>query len=356
MTPQLQQAIKLLQLNNIELTSFVEQELERNPLLESPEVDELRKRESQREGDDGFGDEPVREMSINTERPGQGEAEAAMDVRYDDVHGEDSAADRSASAEPAPSPATDVSGGSLGQMGSGGNSRFDDMDFSLENTLSNEISLRDHLSEQLNLTGLEPAVRAVAQTIIDSVEPDGYFRESLDEMAERLGCPTEIAEDALTAVQGMDPTGIAARNLQECLKLQLVEQDRFDPAMEALVERLELLGKQDFPALMRECGVDQEDLVDMIKELKRLDPRPGSQFETEEAQTAIPDVLLRQTSEGGWSIELNPETLPKVLVNNRYYAEINSVTKKAEDKTYLTECYNNANWLVKSWNSAPTRS
>jgi RNA polymerase sigma-54 factor len=348
MTPQLQQAIKLLQLNNIELTSFVEQELERNPLLESPEVDELRKRESQREGDDGFGDEPVREMSINTERPGQGEAEAAMDVRYDDVHGEDSAADRSASAEPAPSPATDVSGGSLGQMGSGGNSRFDDMDFSLENTLSNEISLRDHLSEQLNLTGLEPAVRAVAQTIIDSVEPDGYFRESLDEMAERLGCPTEIAEDALTAVQGMDPTGIAARNLQECLKLQLVEQDRFDPAMEALVERLELLGKQDFPALMRECGVDQEDLVDMIKELKRLDPRPGSQFETEEAQTAIPDVLLRQTSEGGWSIELNPETLPKVLVNNRYYAEINSVTKKAEDKTYLTECYNNANWLVKS--------
>lgn len=348
MTPQLQQAIKLLQLNNIELTSFVEQELERNPLLENPEVDELRKRESLREADDGFGEERVPEMSINTDRPGQGAAEAAMDVRYDDVHGEDSAADRSAPAQPTTSGPADVGGGSLGQMGSGGNSRFDDPDFSLENTLSNELSLRDHLNDQLNLAVLDHAVRAVAQAIIDSIEPDGYFRDSLEDMSERLGCTQAVAEAALTAVQGMDPTGIGARDLKECMKLQLIEQDRYDPAMAAMVERLELLGKQDYPALMRECGVDQEDLVDMIRELKRLDPRPGTQFESETTQTAIPDVLLRQTAEGSWSIELNPETLPKVLVNNRYYAEVNSVTKKTEDKTYLTECYNNANWLVKS--------
>ena len=250
MTPQLQQAIKLLQLNNIELSAYVEQELERNPLLESPEVNEVDSRERTRDRDDGFGDEPVPEMSISTEKPSQGEAEAAMDVRYEDVHGEDSASDRGATSDSG-STAVDVGGGSLGQMGSGGSSRFDDMDFSLENTLSNELSLRDHLSEQLNLAGLNQTTRAVAQAIIDSIDPDGYFRDDAEEMAVRLGCSVEDVDQALTAIQGMEPTGIGARSLQECLKLQLVDQDRFDPAMEALIDRLEMLGKQDYQGLMR---------------------------------------------------------------------------------------------------------
>jgi len=345
MTPQLQQAIKLLQLNNIELSTFVEQELERNPLLEQPDADADSGPEVKDRSGDGFGDEPVSEMSITADNPNQSDAESAMDVRYDDVHGEDSAADRSS--DPAPA-AADVGAGSLGQMGSGGSSRFEDMDLSLENTLGNEVSLRDHLAEQLNIAGLDPTARAVAQSIIDSLEPDGYFRDSIEELAERLGCPAEVAGRALTAVQGMEPTGVGARDLQECLRLQLQELDRFDPAMEALLDRLELLAKQDFPALIRECGVDQEDLIDMIKELKRLDPKPGLQFESETAHTAVPDVLLRQTADGGWSVELNPDTLPRVLVNNRYYAEISAVTKKTQDKTYLSDCYNNANWLVKS--------
>ncbi|WP_417517540.1 RNA polymerase factor sigma-54 [Minwuia sp.] len=347
MTPQLQQAIKLLQLNNIELTSFVEQELERNPLLQDPGTDGAVGREKA-ERSDGFDDEPVKEMSIDAAKPGQAEADSAMDARYEDMHGEDGVSDRSPPADTTPASAMDVGGGSLGAMGNGGSSKFEDMDLSLENTLSNEASLRDHLSAQLNIAVLEPTVRIVAQTIIDSLEPDGYFRETLEDLAERLGCDTEVAASALVAVQGLDPTGVGARDLKECLLLQLREQDRCDPAMQAMVERLELLGKQDYPALMRECGVDEEDLIDMIRELKRLDPRPGLQFETETAHTAIPDVLLRQTADGGWSIELNPETLPRVLVNNRYYTEISAVTKKAEDKTYLTECYNNANWLVKS--------
>ena len=349
MTPQLQQAIKLLQLNNIELGAFVEQELERNPLLEAPgpETPEPDRRNDgdDARGSDGFDDEPVREMSIDSERGGSSEAESALDASYDDVHGEDSRSDRSSGDDGA---AADIGGGGLGQIGGGASHKFDDMDLSLENTLSNEESLRDHLMAQLNLEIAPPETRLIASAIIDSLDQDGYFRDEPAELAERLGCEPEAVEDALATVQRFDPTGIAARDLAECLALQLIEQDRYDPAMQALIARLDLLAKQDYPALLRECGVDEEDLTDMIRELKRLDPRPGSQFETEAPQTAVPDVLLRQKPDGGWLIELNPETLPKVLVNNRYFAEISAVTKKAEDKSYLTDCYNNANWLVKS--------
>ncbi|WP_416898763.1 MAG: RNA polymerase factor sigma-54 [Minwuia sp.] len=344
MTPQLQQAIKLLQLNNIELSAFVEQELERNPLLEQPETDSDGAAEAKSDNSDGFGDEPVSEMSMDG--ASSSDAESSLDASYDDIHSEDGVSDRAAGDSGGAS-AADVGGGA-GSIGSGGSSSFDDMDRSLEETLSNELSLRDHLMAQLNIAVLTPTVRAVAAAIVDSIDPDGYFREPLEELAERLGCAPDDAEAALEAVQGLEPTGIGARDLAECLALQLKENDRFDPAMAALVARLELLGKQDYPALMRECGVDQEDLIDMVRELKRLDPRPGLQFESDSTQTAVPDVLLRQQADGGWAIELNPETLPKVLVNNRYYTEISAVTKKAQDKTYLTECYNNANWLVKS--------
>jgi len=344
MTPQLQQAIKLLQLNNIELTAYVEQELERNPLLDQPDADnsaDARKNDAS----DGFGDEPVAEMSITPDAPSGAEASEAMDVRYDDVHSEDSASDRGSDTNN--SGPQDVGGGTA-SMGSGGSSRFEDMDLSLENTLSNETSLREYLLAQLNLAVLDPTVRMVALAIVDSLDPDGYYRETTDILAERMGCEVDVADLALETIQTLEPTGVGAGDLKQCLRLQLKELDRLDPAMDALVERLELLGKQDFPALLRECGVDQEDLVEMIREIKRLDPRPGLQFEPDTAHTAVPDVLLRQKPDGVWAIELNPETLPRVLVNNTYYAEVSTVTRKAEDKTYLTECYNNANWLVKS--------
>ncbi|ANK80212.1 MAG: RNA polymerase sigma-54 factor [Rhizobiales bacterium NRL2] len=353
MTPQLQQAIKLLQLNNIELSAFVEQELERNPLLDdtgpdTPEPDNRPESDSADAGGDGFGDEPLSEMLIDAEKGGGAEAESALDAGYDDVHGNDSPSDRLSETPSGGGDIGDSGGGSLGQIGGGGSHKFDDMDLSLENTLSNSESLRDHLTAQLNLAPASVEGRLIAAAIIDSVDEDGYFRENIEEMAERLGCSPEAVEDALALVQAFDPTGVAARDLAECLALQLRELDRYDPAMKALVGRLDLLARQDYPALLRECGVDEEDLTDMIRELKRLDPRPGRQFETEEAQTAIPDVLLRQKPDGGWQIELNPETLPRVLVNNRYYAEISAVTRKAQDKTYLTDCFNNANWLVKS--------
>ncbi len=351
MTPQLQQAIKLLQLNNIELTAFVEQELERNPLLESRESDD---RPDQPEpesapdsGDDGFGDEAISEMSITAENGGGAEAEQAIDTDRESISGEDSAADRMGETSGTAGDSGDF-GGSLGQVGSGGSSRFDDMDLSLENTLGEEIGMRESLMNQLGLAVVDDVQRMVGAAIIDCIDTDGYFREDIDELAERLGCESSVVEDVLQVVQGFEPTGIAARNLSECLALQLIEQDRYDPAMARLVARLELLGRQDYPALMRECEVDEEDLAEMVSEIRRLDPRPGSNFEHDDTQTAVPDVLLRQKPDGGWAIELNSETLPRVLVNNRYYAEVSGATKKAEDKTYLSECLNTANWLVKS--------
>ena len=351
MTPQLQQAIKLLQLNNIELTSFVEQELERNPLLEEREKedrpDQPEPEARAESSDDGFGDETVPELSITAENGGGAEAEQAFDTDRESVSGEDSAADRMGET-PGQSGDSGDTGGSLGQIGAGGSSRFEDMDLSLENTLSEEVSMRDSLMTQLGLAVNDDIQRLVGSAIIDSIDPDGYFREDIAEMAERLGCESMVVEDMLQIVQGFEPTGIGARNLSECLALQLIERDRYDPAMAKLVARLELLGRQDYPALMRECEVDEEDLAEMVNEIRRLDPRPGSSFDHDDSQTAVPDVLLRQKPDGGWSIELNSETLPRVLVNNRYYAEVSRTTRKAEDKTYLSECLNTANWLVKS--------
>lgn len=351
MTPQLQQAIKLLQLNNIELTSFVEQELERNPLLEEREKedrpDQPEPEARAESSDDGFGDETVPELSITAENGGGAEAEQAFDTDRESVSGEDSAADRMGET-PGQSGDSGDTGGSLGQIGAGGSSRFEDMDLSLENTLSEEVSMRDSLMTQLGLAVNDDIQRLVGSAIIDSIDPDGYFREDIAEMAERLGCESMVVEDMLQIVQGFEPTGIGARNLSECLALQLIERDRYDPAMAKLVARLELLGRQDYPALMRECEVDEEDLAEMVNEIRRLDPRPGSSFDHDDSQTAVPDVLLRQKPDGGWSIELNSETLPRVLVNNRYYAEVSRTTRKSEDKTYLSECLNTANWLVKS--------
>ena len=351
MTPQLQQAIKLLQLNNIELTSFVEQELERNPLLEEREKedrpDQPEPEARAESSDDGFGDETVPELSITAENGGGAEAEQAFDTDRESVSGEDSAADRMGET-PGQSGDSGDTGGSLGQIGAGGSSRFEDMDLSLENTLSEEVSMRDSLMTQLGLAVNDDIQRLVGSAIIDSIDPDGYFREDIAEMAERLGCESMVVEDMLQIVQGFEPTGIGARNLSECLALQLIERDRYDPAMAKLVARLELLGRQDYLALMRECEVDEEDLAEMVNEIRRLDPRPGSSFDHDDSQTAVPDVLLRQKPDGGWSIELNSETLPRVLVNNRYYAEVSRTTRKSEDKTYLSECLNTANWLVKS--------
>ncbi len=349
MTPQLQQAIKLLQLSNLELTAYVEQELERNPLLERQDGDGA--------PDDGRDAFDVAEAGAGVTRldleadAALAPAREAMDVVPE---GNDTGADA-------------VSDGAMGEglgpsdsyiSGRGGDARFDDGESSLEQTLSESLSLRGHVEEQWRLMPASATDRLIGQALIDSLDEAGYLAEPLAEIAERLGTPEAAVEAVLLKLQQIDPTGLFARSLKECLALQLRERDRLDPAMQALLDNLESLARRDIPGLLKLCGVDQEDLTDMIKEIRALNPKPGLMFGGEPVQTLIPDVFVRRGPDGAWLVELNNDTLPRVLVNTRYYTSVSrgggkdrSSEARERDKaakTYLSECLNSANWLVKS--------
>ena len=328
-TPQLQQAIKLLQLSNLELEAFVEAELERNPLLARDEAE----REPDAQVEAG---EPAA-----VETAADSEARADLDAAYDEVSpGERATGD-------APQPAADA-GGAIDWSRAGSGGGFDGAPDGLEEMLSRELTLADHLHDQLAVAGLTPAEAAIASVLIDGIDEGGYLRLDLDEVAERLGCPLERVERVLATVHGFEPTGVGARDLRECLMLQLKDRNRFDPAMDALLDNLQLLARRDFAALKRACEVDDEDLREMIAELKALTPRPGAAFGGEPAQPITPDVYVREGSGGLWLVELNSETLPRLLVDQRYHARVSAGARSDQEKTFVSDCMAQASWLVKS--------
>ena len=188
----------------------------------------------------------------------------------------------------------------------------------------------------------------IAAYLIDLVSDAGYFLGDLDEIAGSLGCPRQRVHAVLEKLRGLEPTGVFAANLAECLALQLQEKNRYDPAMAALLDNLEMLANGNFRRLLDVCDVDQEDLAEMISEIKALDPKPGLKYGGEVAQTVVPDVFVHRRPDGGWHVELNSETLPKVLVNNRYHSIISKKSRDKDEKEFLSECLNSANWLVKS--------
>ena len=347
MTPQLQQAIKLLQMSNLDLATYVEQELEKNPLLERddaiPGDDDYKASDdtSDFEGDGDTG--PLEEISISDDAPLSAAENAAIDTDYDNIYTSDATLDN-------PSDAIGADAANTGFLAAstGGSSSFSGTDVNLENTLSDDISLRDHLAAQLNLLGLSPADKLIASYLIDLVSDTGYLVGDLEEAAESLGCTEERLNSVLDTLRGLEPTGVFAKDLADCLALQLKEKNRYDPAIAALLQNLHLLAEGNLKELLGVCGVDQEDLAEMIAEIKELDPKPGLQFGSEIAQTLVPDIFVHRRPDGGWHVELNSETLPKVLVNNRYYSVINTKSRRKEEKEYLSECLNSANWLVKS--------
>ncbi len=326
MTPQLQQAIKLLQLSNVELQEFVEGELERNPLLEREETSAEAKKT-----DDG-GDAQALEFESGT-----APTEAALDVSVADM-----APDLSASelAEAGAAPLTDWSKASSGKG-------FDDLP-GLEETLASEMTLAEHLDAQLTEAGLSAVERMIGAALIDAVDDWGYMRADPLEIATRIGAPDAQVLAVLEIMQGFEPTGVMARDIPECLSLQLKERGRFDPAMEALVRNLDLLAKGHVDRLMTICDVDREDLSDMIAEVRALTPKPGAGFGGGPVQSVAPDVYVKQAPDGMWVVELNSDTMPRVLMNHRYYATVSKTAKREEDKQFLTECAANASWLVKS--------
>ncbi|MDB5440797.1 MAG: rpoN, partial [Caulobacteraceae bacterium] len=323
-TPQLQQAIKLLQLSNIELDAYVEGELERNPLLVRDE------------------DEPAPESGPEVETPSQAEAAADHAVSADlDATPEDSTPGQMASDEAS-------AGGAIDWSRTGGGGSFEGDGEDMESRLTRELTLAEHLEAQLTVAALDGPERAIALQLIGAVDEAGYLRADLDELAQRLGCETSRVEAVLTVIQGFEPTGVAARDVRECLSLQLAEKDRLDPAMQALLANLDLVAKRDMAQLRKLCAVDDEDLRDMLAELRALTPKPGAAFGGEPASGVVPDVHVREGLGGLWHVELNADTLPRVLVDQRYHARIAGGARKEADKVFVADCLSSANWLVKS--------
>lgn len=333
MTPQLQQAIKLLQLSNIELAEYCEAELEKNPLLErdesAPREDEretVQKESASERADESLARDDFSKVTDLDS--------SAQDNMYDEDPSQRMAA---AGGQPLTDWTTVKSAG-----------RFEGEDEGFESTLAGGGTLKDHLDAQVAIAALLPADRMICMALIDAVDEAGYVRADLREIAERLGTDIEDVEAVLGVLQGFDPVGVGARDLAECLSLQLKAKDRLDPAMASLLTRLDLLARRDMAGLCALCGVDSEDIADMIAEIRDLNPKPGLAFGSEQVAPVVPDVFVRVGPDGAWLIELNSDTLPRLLVNSRYYAKVNKNARDKDSKTYLTDCLNSANWLVKS--------
>jgi len=368
MTPQLQQAIKLLQLSNVELSAYVEDELLRNPMLEREEngpdgvegegdASANRDESGDTAGDggaeDGFGDEAASpdmvELAATDTLPSDNDG--PLDIDNDAVWTEDGPSD--GALENGADRLEPINYERMGD-GAGGRTDFADQNSSLEATVSDEPTLRDHLVEQLVVDIADPIDRLLGMQLIESLDESGWLSEDLEQIGEKLNCSTERVERVLDAMQRFDPPGLFARNLKECLALQLRDRDRLDPAMEAMLDNLDLVAKHDKQALLKVCGVDEEDLADMVAELRSLDPKPAQAFNHEIAFTVTPDIIMRAHPDGGWAVELNPETLPRVLVNVDYYARVRGEVRDKKEREYINDCFQSANWLVKSLHQRAT--
>jgi RNA polymerase sigma-54 factor len=332
MTPQLQQAIKLLALSNLEIETFIAEELEKNPLLEAER--------GAAEDEGPPAPEPAFEAAAPADPAALPEADAAggdgaldIDLGGEDLH-QDSAVDRMGG----------LDGGlgleSISSAGSGESPDFDAF-------AGDNVSLHDHLRHQAGEVLSGPDL-LIAEQLIDRIDETGYFLASLAETAQRLGIPLADAERILAIIQIFDPAGVGARNLAECLALQAKDANRYDPAMARLIANLDYLAKGNLAALKRICQVDDEDMQDMIRELRAYDPKPGCRFEpNERVDAVVPDIFVARRG-GGWAVELNSATLPRLLVNRSYYQELAGGPQDKQSKAWLNDCLQSANWLMKA--------
>ena len=331
MTPQLRQAIKLLQFSNLEVAAYVEEELERNPLLER---------------DDRADTLP--EYTAPDQRGESLEGLDASDLLRREKLPDVVEADHTNSYD----------SGSLGDGAAafardgGGGRGFDGEDRGTDDLREAPRSLREHLAEQLRLGFTDRVDRLIGAHLISLLDPAGRVTTCSTALGEALGIEPARVESVRARMQLFDPPGLFARDLRECLSAQLADRNRLDPAMQALLDNLDLLARRDMRRLRELCDVTAEDLADMITEIRSLDPKPGAVFDIAAPGAILPDVLMRRApltvQDGGeWLLELNPETMPRVLVNAGFHARV--VTRaKREDRLFLGEQLSSANWLVKS--------
>jgi RNA polymerase sigma-54 factor len=332
MTPQLQQAIKLLALSNLEVETFIAEEIERNPLLEASREEEGGEREG--------GDEPI--AAERAEPAGSDElivagesAGETLDVDFAaETFHHDSASDSVGSLD-----------GGLGlNVGGGAGAGEDGPDF--DSLAASDLTLAEHLMAQAGAVVTGPDM-FIAAHLIDQIDECGYLSVSLLDVANRLGVPLARVEVVLGVIQTFDPTGVGARNLAECIALQAKEADRYDPAMARLIDNLDLVARGALPQLKRICGVDDEDLADMIRELRNYDPKPGCRYGGDPVQGVVPDIFVARRATG-WAVEINAATLPRVLINRAYYVELSAGPQNKASKSWLSDAMASANWLVKA--------
>ena len=320
MTPQLQQAIKLLALSNLEIETFVGEALDNNPLLEAGELS--REGPASLEAPEEAPPDPTADELILR---GQGEADAPLDIDPGSLDRDRDTGDWSASA------------GSAGGEAPGIDERGGD-----------EPTLAQHLDAQVGSATDDAELVSIARHLIGLLDEAGYLGTPLREVAADLGVPMARAEDALAVVQSLDPTGVGARTLSECLALQAREADRYDPCMARLIDNLELVARGEFARLKRMCDVDDEDFADMLTELRGYDPKPGLQFGTSERTTVVPDILITPGAKDGWDIAINEATLPRLIVNRSYYVELRRSCVDKLSKSWLGEKLSEANSLIKA--------
>jgi RNA polymerase sigma-54 factor len=349
MTPQLMQSIQLLQMTHFELNQFISQEVEKNPLLEIAANDsETSSTNSSEEASEIFsGNEPAEfgsdhhETTTNDQDEWYGDRSESLneqlDTSFENVFPDD-LAPRKADTPELISQWKSMPGGESAEA------------YDLDDFVAAKPNLRDYINQQVPFVFANAAQRLIADAFVDHLDETGYIPvEAVSEISERLGTAEADVETVLAELQTFDPAGVFARSLSECLAIQLRQKDRLDPAMRIFINNLELLAKRDFIALKKLCGVDEEDLLDMLAEIRTLNPRPGAGFEAGISEAIVPDIIVKPSSDSGWLIELNPDTLPRVLVNQTYFAKISKMrVREGEDGDFLSECLQTAHWLTRS--------
>jgi RNA polymerase sigma-54 factor len=323
MTPQLQQAIKLLQFSHLELAAFIQQELEKNPLLSEGPSEEGPSAEHEAAPVDTPRDTAEALLAAAP-------ALADADDRWTREH-----ADRGG----------DASASRLGQR--------EDAPEALDFVAERPRSLAVHVLEQIELMFDDPAERRIAVRIAEGLDEAGYCRLDAASVAEAGATDIALVEKIWARLRQMEPAGLFSRSVAECLAAQLAGRNRLDPAMKTLLDNLDLVAAGELGQLRRRCGVDDEDLRDMLAELRTLDPRPGQAFAFEPIQPVQPDLYLTaardpETGEDGWHIELNTDALPKVLVDRNYHATLMKGARAKPDRDFVAERFQSANWLVKT--------
>jgi RNA polymerase sigma-54 factor len=330
MTPQLQQAIKLLAASNLEIETFISDALEANPLLDTggpadpgePERIEI----AAPQGEQATADQLM--------LAGGGEGDAPLDLSSVDR-------DWDTGDGAAPSREAEWGAAAAGAMGDG---EMPDW----EQLRAADITLAEHLEGQVGALCSDPQTAFIARAIIGLLEDTGYLTLPLDEVAHDLGVDIFEAKAGLRLVQSLDPSGVGARNLAECIAIQAREADRYDPCMKALIDNLDLVARGEVERLKRLCRVDDEDFADMLRELRSYNPRPGLAFAASEASAVVPDILVTANAAAGWDIALNEDTLPKLIVNRGYFLELNAGATNRESQAWLKEKLADAHWLIRA--------